>query len=104
MLTYSTQKDQLNLTLDISRLSEQQVRMIRAFNALVVELLSTSTEEGYFEKSSEVLRLWAMAVKNTNFSHQKHIDNINYSDQAIEYAIDSLMEFLNSPKSSSFDN
>lgn len=105
MQGHPTGNEMLNFSLNVSKLSGPQIRLLRAFNLLMLELLEADKESDFFDKSSELVRLWVLAVRSSNFSLQhNNIENIAYTDQAIEFSLDSLMEFLNSPNGSSFDN
>ena len=95
----------IQIKLDVSELSPQQVRLIKSINTLLVQVLSAPDETEYFEGASEFMKQAASAIKQAHFVETaKGMSNINYGDQALEFAIDTLSENLSTAKIVNFDN
>lgn len=119
MLKYSSTGAILDLSINTKNLNEAQIRVIRMLNSILLELLNSNNEAQFFEKSAELMRLSAMAIKQSNFnslhSHVEHSSamssdgpKIPYAEQALEFSIDNLFEIFSglgvSNKIVTFDN
>ncbi|MBF0360494.1 MAG: hypothetical protein HQK49_05745 [Oligoflexia bacterium] len=120
MLKYSSQGGMLNFSINTKNLNEAQIRVIRMVNSVLLELLNSNNEAQFFEKSAELMRLSAIAIKQSNFNSmgpENHMTTstatsegvrIPYADQAIEFSIDNLFEIFSgvnpSNKLINFDN
>ena len=93
-----------NLEIDATELSSEQLRLIRSINTMLTHAMTTESEKEYFNASSDLLRLVAMAVKKANFSAAKKESSIDYEKQVLEYCADSLMDHIHADKLTRFDN
>ena len=95
----------IKIEIDGSELTPQQVRLIKSINAMLAHVLVTQNEEEYFEGSAEFLRMCAALIKQAHFTEKlKGVDNIPYAQQALEYSIDVLQEYLSNSKVITYDN
>lgn len=92
----------LNLTLDTSELSAQQIRLIKTINTMLTHVMRTLDEEEYFEGSAELMQLMANAINKANFSDVE--DQIQYGLQALEFSVDMLSDQVQTGEFLKFDN
>ena len=105
MACTSFEQKLLNLNVDVSELNQQQVRLIKSINSLLTHIMSTDDEDEYFESSSELMRIVAMAVKKSNFSTEfQKKASIPYGQQALEYCVDILSDQVYGDDVVKYDN
>jgi hypothetical protein len=74
-------------------------------HSLKAHVLVTENEEEYFEGSAEFLRMCAALIKEAHFTSKlKGKGNVPYADQALEYSMDVLQEYVTNSKVVSYDN
>lgn len=101
----ATKEKSIKIEISTEELTPQQVRLIRSFNALLTQLILTDNEEEYFEGSAEFMRTCAALIKEARFSSNlKDQNNLPYAQQALEYSVDVLQEYVTSAKVVSYDN
>jgi hypothetical protein len=98
MFKHLAKKNALELEIKTTHLNATQIQMIKTINSYLVQVLTASDEESYFENSSLLLKSCATAVVEANYNHHEHegTDKLRHSSQALSYAIDALEEGLNS--------
>ena len=95
----------INLNFDATELSPHQVRLVKSIANLLSHVLTTDDESEYFESSSELMKLIAGAIKQSNFAEVWCEDkDIAYSTQALEFCLDGLDEVIYSNKVVRLDN
>jgi len=95
----------IKIEIDGSELSANQVRLIRSLNTMLAHVLLTGNEEEYFEGSAEFMRMCAALIKQAHFTENlKDVNNIPYAQQALEYSIDVLQEYVTNSKVVTYDN
>jgi len=94
-------KNNIKLNSEISGLNPQQQRMLRRLNWLLVELTSLDSEEEYFTLSSEALKLCAAIIKQSTL---RNAPTASYKEQALECALETLMEQVQNSVIISYDN
>lgn len=105
MASKKLEMENLNLTLDVSELNSNQIRLIRSINTMLTHVLTTDDECDYFDGSSELLRMVASAVKQANFTSDfKFQNNIPYAEQALEFSMENLQDHISGNKVVSYDN
>ena len=87
--------------LEITGLSPQQQRMLRRLNCVLIELSSADSEEEFFSFSTEAMQLCAAIIKQSTL--RSNASN-GYREQALELALDTIMEQLRNSTIVSFDN
>ncbi len=102
----TNKKTKLNLEFDTSEMSATQVRLIKTLTAALANVMVTEDECEYFEQSSEILRLCASIVQESNFStiSAANKSSIPYGEQALEFALDNLTEQMAMAKVVKYDN
>ncbi len=101
----STKDRIIKIEIDRNDFSPQQIRLIRSLNTMLAHVMVTDNEEEYFEGSAEFMRMCAALIKQAHFSeHLKGVDNISYAQQALEYSMDVLQEYVSSSKVVTYDN
>ncbi len=95
----------IRIDIDGSELTPQQVRLIRSLNTMLAHVLLTENEEEYFEGSAEFMRMCASLINQARFTEElKDQSNIPYAQQALEYSVDSLQEYVTALKVVTYDN
>jgi hypothetical protein len=95
----------INLNFDATELSPAQVRLVKSITNLLSHVLTTDDESEYFEASSDLMKLIAGAIKQSNFAEVWSEDkNIEYSTQALEFCLDGLDEVIYNNKIVRLDN
>ena len=104
-MSKSTKKSSITIEIDSTGLSPAHLRMIRTFNGLMVDLLSTKSETEYLNQSAEVLRICASLIQQASFIEQgKETCKIPYSEQVLEYSMDVLQEHMQKANVTNWDN
>jgi hypothetical protein len=106
MSAQSTSKDKtVQIEFDASELNPQQLRLIKSLNTMITHVLLTENEEEYFEGSAEFMRMCASLIKQARFTEQlKDQTNVPYTQQALEYSVDVLQEYVTASKVVTYDN
>lgn len=95
----------IKIEIDGSELTPQQVRLIKSLNTMLTHVLMTESEEEYFEGSAEFMRMCAALIKQARFTEElKDQSNIPYAQQALEYSVDVLQEYVTASKVVTYDN
>ncbi len=81
---------ELLIKLNIEELTPVQVRLLKSLNSLLTSVVTAEDESEYFESSAALMKKAAELIKSSNFA--KTNKNMNYADQAVEYAVDFLSE------------
>ena len=101
----SLKNNMIKIEIDGSELTPQQVRLIKSLNTMLTHVLLTENEEEYFEGSAEFMRMCAALIKQARFTEElKDQSNIPYAQQALEYSVDVLQEYVTSSKVVTYDN
>lgn len=101
----SLKNSMIKIEIDGSELTPQQVRLIKSLNTMLTHVLLTENEEEYFEGSAEFMRMCAALIKQARFTEElKDQSNIPYAQQALEYSVDVLQEYVTASKVVSYDN
>ena len=106
MSAQTTLKERMiKIEIDGSELTPQQIRLIRSINTMLAHVLVTENEEEYFEGSAEFMRMCAALIKQAHFTENlKGVNNIPYAQQALEYSMDVLQEYVTNSKVVTYDN
>ena len=101
----SLKERMIRIELDGSELTPNQVRLIRSLNTMIAHVLLTENEEEYFEGSAEFMRMCAALIKQAHFTENlKDANNTPYAQQALEYSMDVLQDYVTSSKVVTYDN
>ena len=102
----SLSKDKMiRIEIDANELTPSQVRLIKSLNTLLAHIMVTENEEEYFEGSAEFMRMCAALIKQAHFTENlKDANNIPYAQQALEYSMDVLQEYVTASKVIIYDN
>ncbi len=101
----SLKNSMIKIEIDGSELTPQQVRLIKSLNTMLTHVLLTENEEEYFEGSAEFMRMCAALIKQARFTEElKDQSNIPYAQQALEYSVDVLQEYVTASKVVTYDN
>lgn len=106
MSAQASLKDKMiRIEMDGSELTPAQIRLIKSLNAMLAHVLVTDDEEEYFEGSAEFMRMCASLIKQAQFTENlKGQGNIPYAQQALEYSMDVLQEYVTKSKVVTYDN
>ena len=106
MSAQTSLKDQMiKIEIDGSELTPNQVRLIRSLNTMLAHVMLTENEEEYFEGSAEFMRMCAALIKQARFTENlKDNTNVPYAQQALEYSMDVLQEYVTASKVVTYDN
>ena len=95
----------IQIEIDGNNLSPNQIRLIRSLNTMLTHVMHADNEEEYFEGSAELMRMCAALIKQAHFSESaKNQSDIPHSQQALEYSMDVLQEYVTASKVISYDN
>lgn len=95
----------VKIEIDGSELTPQQIRLIKSLHTMLTHVLLTENEEEYFEGSAEFMRMCAALIKQARFTEElKDQSNIPYAQQALEYSVDVLQEYVTASKVVTYDN
>lgn len=95
----------IRIEIDGSELTPNQVRLIRSLNTMLAHVMLTDNEEEYFEGSAEFMRMCAALIKQAHFTENlRDQSNVPYAQQALEYSMDVLQEYVTASKVVSYDN
>lgn len=95
----------LKIEIDATELTPKQIRSIKTVMTVMEHVLTTDDESEYFEGSAELLRMVASLIKQSRFTEDySKGESIPYSEQALEYSVDMLQEFINDKKVVRYDN
>jgi len=99
------EEKKINLKFDTTEMNPQQIRLVKSITSLLSYVLTTDDESEYFDQSSELMKLIAVAIKESNFAAiWSENQDIEYSTQALEFCLDNLGEEIHSNKIGRFDN
>jgi hypothetical protein len=106
MSAQSSLKDKMiKIEIDGSELTPQQIRLVKSLNTMLTHVLLTENEEEYFEGSAEFMRMCAALIKQARFTEElKDQSNIPYAQQALEYSVDVLQDYVTASKVVAYDN
>lgn len=95
----------IRIEIDGSELTPHQVRLIRSLNTMLAHVMLTENEDEYFEGSAEFMRMCAALIKQARFTENlKDSSNVPYAQQALEYSMDVLQEYVTNSKVVTYDN
>lgn len=101
----TTKERTIKIEIDGSDFTANQIRLIRSLTTMLTHVMITDNEEEYFEGSAEFMRMCAALIKQARFTENlKEAGSIPYSQQALEYAIDVLQEYVTASKVITYDN
>lgn len=92
----------LKIEIPTQNLTDHQKRLIKGINSLLEHILSTDSEEEYFEASSELMRMVATAIKKSNFNNK--CSAIEFDQQVLEYCVDILSDQVYERSVETLDN
>ena len=94
-------RETICLEIDPDLLSSGQVRLLNTVCHSLYQAMITESEGEYFDGSAEALRMCASLIKQANFGQKK---TIPYSDQALEYSLEILRDYISASKLVTYDN
>ncbi len=98
-------KNIMKLEIDTSELSPAQIRLLKSIHSMASQVMTSENESDYFEGSTEVMRLCASMIMEANFSkNAKSRSAIPYAEQALEYSVSILEDYVSSKKVVNYDN
>ena len=102
MQNLKQKNNELLITLNVEELTPTQVRLIKSVNSLMAHVLIAEEESEYFEASAELLKKAAELIKHSGFA----VDNkgMNYGDQSVEFAVDTLNDSMADSPIHNMDN
>ena len=89
------------LEIETANLAPAQTRLLGTVCHAMYEALVAKDESEYFNSSAEVLRMCASLIKQSNFGKQKEMP---YSDQALEYSLEMLQDYISTSRLIAYDN
>ncbi|MFW5887363.1 MAG: hypothetical protein ACOCUH_01055 [Bacteriovoracia bacterium] len=105
MITYfKTTQEKLTIDIDLDQLSPAQIRLIKSLNTMLAHILTTDQEGEFFEGSAEFMRMCASIIKQANFADNLKMNGIPYAEQALEYSMDSVNEYISKRNVVTYDN
>ena len=94
-------KQTITLEVDTTRLSSDQARLLKALYHSIYQTVIAGDEEEYFTGSAESMRMCAALIKQSNFGQQ---GDIPHCEQALEYSLEILREYIDASKLITYDH
>ena len=91
----------ISLKIDTSSLSPDQIRLLNSLYHSIYQTIMANDEEGFFEGSAESMRMCAALIRQSNFGRNR---DIPYSQQALEYSLEILREYIDDSKLITYDH
>lgn len=106
MSAHTSVKDKtITIEIDGTELTPAQIRLIRSLHTMLAHVMITENEEEYFEGSAEFMRMCASLIKQARFTEQlRDQSDVPYAQQALEYSVDVLQEYVTASKVVTYDN
>jgi len=105
MTPKSANEHLLNFSIDTKNLRQEQVRLLKSIQSMLLHVATTEHEKDFFEGSADLMRMCAALIKQANFCKKlKTTNGIPYANQALEYSLDVLSEHMSSSKIITYDN
>jgi hypothetical protein len=93
---------ELVLKFNTEELTPTQLRLLKSVTSLLTNVLSADEESEFFDMSAELMKKVAETIKHSDFATQNK--QMEYGDQAVEFAVDFINESLNMNKLHNIDN
>ncbi|MBA2403765.1 MAG: hypothetical protein H0V66_03260 [Bdellovibrionales bacterium] len=93
---------ELLLKINIEELTPTQVRLLKTVTSLLTNVMASDEESEYFEMSAELMRKVAETIKHADFANQNK--DMDYGNQAVEFAVDFLNESMDQNSVRNIDN
>ena len=97
-------KNNTHLAIDTSGLGAAQIRLLNSLCHNLRHTLTVENETEYFNGCAEVLRTCAALIQQARFGLVAGNPETPYSDQALEYSIEILQEYMEESKLIVYDN
>ena len=95
MSMFSKENQKPKIEIDTSKLRPSQIRLLKNLNEMLTHVITTKDEADFFDGSAEFMKIFAELVKGARFSSEREqFENIPYSQQVLEYAMDQLTESM----------
>ncbi|MCO4794509.1 MAG: hypothetical protein KC493_12385 [Bacteriovoracaceae bacterium] len=104
MAVSKSYQDKVTIDIDTSEMTPAQIRLIKSLNHMLVHVLKAEEEGEFFDGSAEFMRMCAAIIQQSKFPDTWSSDSIPYADQALEFSVDVLQDFINSSNVVSYDN
>ena len=101
---FSKKSKMVNIEVDANELSSAHVRTLKSINSLLNHVLTTDDESEYFDGGAEVMRMCASLIKQARFPQGLKADNVPYAEQALEYSMDLLEDYIAESRVITYDN
>ena len=88
---------ELLMKFNTEELSPTQARLLKTIHSLLATVVTSEDESEYFEASAGLLKKAAELIKQSNFAIENK--SMSYGEQAVEFAVDSLNETMESSHS-----
>ena len=96
--------NKVTVEVNTERLSPNQVRLIKSINAMLAQVVTTEDEGVFFESSAELMRMCASIIQQSRFAETLiHMDNVPYAEQALEYSLEVLQDYMSASNVISYD-
>jgi len=104
MAVSKTYKDKVTIEIDTTEMTPAQVRLIKSLNHMLVHVIRAEEEGEFFDGSAEFMRMCAAIIKQSKFPDTWESDSIPYAEQALEYSMDIVQEFMSNANVVTYDN
>lgn len=102
MQNQKTNHKELLIKINIEELTPTQVRLLKSVTSLLTNVLASDEESEFFDMSAELMRKVAETIKHADFANKNR--DMEYGEQAVEFAIDFLNESLENNRINNIDN
>lgn len=102
MQNQKTNHKELLIKINTEELTPTQVRLVKSVTSLLTNVLASDEESEFFDMSAELMRKVAETIKHADFANKNR--DMEYGEQAVEFAIDFLNESLENNRITNIDN
>jgi hypothetical protein len=105
MATTQLEQKSVKFEFDTTELNSSQIRLIKSICSMLNHTLTTDDEGEYFDGCTDLMRMVASAVKQSNFTTEWNENkNIPYAQQALEFCVDTIADQMYSDDIVKHDN
>ena len=105
MIGTKKQKNKMIIEIDTETLNPAQIRLLKSLNAVLTHVMKAEDEAEYFDGSAELMRLCASLIQQSKFPVMlENHGEIAYADQALEFSVDVLQDYIGESNIVTYDN
>ena len=105
MIGTKKEKNKMIIEIDTEGLDPAQERLLKSLNAILTHVMKAEDEAEYFDGAAELMRLCASLIQQSKFPEMlENSGDIPYADQALEFSVDILQDYIGESSIVTYDN